>query len=135
MAKKTMTAEHKAALAKGREAARAVRNYLDALEAHKPKRGRRRTPDSIRARLDRIEESIDESNSLARVQLVQERMNLQAELEALVAGSTVDMDALRKGFERHAKSYSESKGISYSAWREVGVEPTVLKAAGIGRSS
>jgi len=33
-----------------------------------------------------------------------------------------------------AKSYSSRKGISYAAWREVGVEPAVLKKAGISRA-
>lgn len=135
MATKTMTAEHKEALAKGREAARAVRAYLDALEANKPKRGRRRTPDSIRKRLDVIETTLGEANSLSRVQMIQERLDLTAELEALQAAPSVDMDALRKGFETHAMAYSQSKGITYTAWREVGVEPAVLKAAGISRSN
>ena len=34
-----------------------------------------------------------------------------------------------------AKSYSDRQGISYSAWREVGVEASVLKRAGIARTS
>ena len=38
-----MTDEHKAALAQGRSEGRAVRDYLDALRANKPKRGRKRT--------------------------------------------------------------------------------------------
>ena len=46
-----MSDEHKAALAEGRTQGRAVRNYLDALEATKPKRGRKRTPDSVKKRL------------------------------------------------------------------------------------
>ena len=54
--KKTpMSAEHKAALAKGREEGRIVRQYLEALESTKPRRGRKRTPDSIRKRLATIE--------------------------------------------------------------------------------
>jgi hypothetical protein len=43
--KRTMTTEHKEALAKGREAGRAVREYLAALEATRPKRGRKVTPE------------------------------------------------------------------------------------------
>ena len=38
-AKSTMTDTHKAALAQGRLEGRAVRDYLDALRATKPKRG------------------------------------------------------------------------------------------------
>ena len=49
--KTKMTDEHKQALAEGRELGRAVRDYLEALEAHKPKRGRKRTPDSVKKRL------------------------------------------------------------------------------------
>jgi hypothetical protein len=34
-----------------------------------------------------------------------------------------------------ASAYSARKGISYAAWRELGVEAAVLKRAGISRSS
>ena len=64
--------------------------------------------------------------------LVQERRDLQAELERM--GDTVDMTALEEAFVRVAKSYSDSKKISYASWREVGVDAKVLKAAGISRS-
>ncbi len=41
--KKTpMSADHKAALAKGRRRGRIVRRYLEALESTKPRRGRKR---------------------------------------------------------------------------------------------
>ncbi len=50
-----MSDAHKAALAEGRAQGRAVRNYLEALEAHKPKRGRKRTPDSMKRRLAKID--------------------------------------------------------------------------------
>lgn len=50
-----MSDSHKRALAIGREQGRAVRRYLEALEAHKPKRGRKRTPESMQKRLDRID--------------------------------------------------------------------------------
>jgi hypothetical protein len=50
-----MSAGHKQALAVGREDSRAVRQYLEALQSHKPKRGRKRTSESVRARLDQIE--------------------------------------------------------------------------------
>lgn len=129
-----MSAAHKAALAEGRKHGRAVRAYLEALEANKPKRGRKRTPESIRARLDAINESLDEKSALERVQLVQERMDLEAELEKAESGG-VDMQALEKDFIKSAPAYSQSKGITYAAWREVGVEPRVLKAAGISRGS
>ena len=53
-ATKVMSSSHKAALAVGRDQGRSVRAYLEALEAHKPKRGRKRTPDSIQKRLNAV---------------------------------------------------------------------------------
>ena len=34
-----------------------------------------------------------------------------------------------------ARGYSQRSGISYTAWRQVGVAPSVLTKAGISRSS
>ena len=133
MAKKPMSAEHKAALAEGRKHARAVRTYLEAVDASRPRRGRKRTPDSIRARLATIAETIDEAPVLKRLQLVQERSDLEAELEMLESGPAVDLAQLEAAFANSARPYAEAKGISYAAWRELGVESKVLAAAGIAR--
>lgn len=127
-----MSAEHKAALAVGRTQGRAVRVYLEALTANRPKRGRKRTPESIAARLDKIESEIVDANPVQRLQLVQERIDLEHELAA--SAETVDLSALEAEFVAAAKDYSERKGISYAAWREAGVPATTLKAAGISRS-
>ncbi len=126
-----MTDEHKAALAEGRAQGRAVRNYLEALDAHRPKRGRKRTPDSVRTRLGRLDREIDEADVVERLQLVQERMDLQRELEAME--NKVDMSQLEADFVAAARGYSARKGITYAAWREVGVPAQVLKSADIPR--
>jgi hypothetical protein len=128
-----MSDSHKAALAEGREQGRAVRLYLEALDANKPRRGRKRTPDSMKKKLDRIQGELADADPLKRLQLVQERMDLERQLEA--AETKVDLTALEKGFVRAAKGYSQRKGISYAAWRELGVSAATLKAAGIGRGS
>lgn len=128
-----MSKEHKAALAEGRDQGRAVRRYLEALEANKPKRGRKRSPDSMKKRLAAVEDEIAAADPLKRLHLVQERLDLQAALEA--TESTVDINALEKEFISAAATYSERKGISYSAWRELGVPSNVLDKAGISRSS
>lgn len=120
-------------MAQGRSEGRAVRGYLEALEAHKPKRGRRRTPESIRARLQKIDAEIPDSDPLTRVQLIQERIDLNAELDGME--NKVDMSALEADFVAYAAGYSKRKGISYAAWRELGVPASVLKSAGIGRGS
>jgi hypothetical protein len=127
-----MSDEHKAALAEGRNQGRAVRRYLEALEAHKPKRGRKRTPESVQKRLDRIDVELAKADPLKRLQLIQERLDLNAELER--AGASVDLTALEQGFVDAAAAYSQRKGISYTAWRQLGVEASVLKRAGIRRS-
>ena len=126
-----MSDSHKAALAEGRAQGRAVRAYLEALEAHKPKRGRRRTTDSMKKRLTRIEEELATADPLKRLQLSQERLDLQDQLAA--SENTVDLAGLEAGFIAAAKDYSDRKGITRAAWREVGVPPATLKAAGISR--
>jgi hypothetical protein len=127
-----MSQSHKDALAEGRDQGRAVRRYLEALEAHKPKRGRRRTPDSMHKRLAGIEEKLAAADPLTRLQLVQERIDLQRELAS--ASASTDLSALEAGFIAAAGPYGLRKGISYAAWREAGVDPSVLRQAGIRRA-
>ena len=127
-----MSDEHKHALAVGREESRAVRRYLEALEAHKPKRGRKRTTESIQARLRQIDDRISGADPLTRVHLVQERLNLETELAN--KEEAVDLKALEEGFVDAAKSYGERKGITYAAWRAAGVDANVLRKAGIPRT-
>jgi uncharacterized protein YicC (UPF0701 family) len=128
-----MTDQHKAALAKGRAEGRVVREYLEALRATKPKRGRKRTPETIKQRLTAIESQLDDASAVDELLLAQERRNLEAELEAM--SKQVDISSLEDAFVKVAKSYSESKKLSYAAWRDVGVQPAVLKRAGISRAS
>ena len=131
MATKTMTPEHKKALAEGRAQGRAVRKYLESLDAHHS-RGGRRTPDAVISRLEKIEEEIGCENPLKRLELAQERLELQTWLEAQKSEKT-DTQDLEQAFIEAAKPYSDRKGITYQAWRELGVKPAVLKAAGISR--
>jgi hypothetical protein len=126
-----MSDGHKHALAEGREQGRGVRLYLEALDKNRPKRGRKRTPDSITRRLDTIEQRLLEADPLTRLHLIQERINLQAELEALKAKT--DLTDLEADFIAAAKSYGQRKGISHSAWRSLGVPADVLRKAGITR--
>ena len=133
--KKTpMSDSHKEALAEGRNHARIVSQYLDALEANKPKRGRKRTPDSVKKRLAAVAEELQEASSITRLNLLQERRDLEIELATMQAG-TPDVSGLEKEFVKVAKAYSNKKGISYGAWREFGVPSDVLKKAGITRGA
>ncbi len=128
-----MSQEHKDALAQGRAEGRIVRSYLEALDAHRPKRGRKRTPDSIKNRLTAIARELPEVDPLKRLQLTQERIDLEEELERLESDN--DLEALEQSFAEVARSYAERKGISYSAFRELGVSAKTLKAAGVSRSA
>ncbi len=127
-----MSDEHKAALAEGREQGRTVRRYLEALESTRPRRGRKRTPERMEKRLVAIDGALATADPLSRVQLIQERFDLEAHLAS--SETQVDLAALEAGFIEAAAAYGQRKGISYTAWREVGVEPRVLKEAGIPRS-
>ena len=128
-----MSDSHKAALAEGREQGRAVRRYLEALEAHKPKRGRKRTPESVQKRLTTIDQMLPSADALSRLHLVQERMNLENELAS--TGDAVDLHALEDEFVAAAAPYGARKGITYAAWRQLGVDPGVLRRAGIKRGA
>ena len=128
-----MSQAHKDALAVGREEGRAVRRYLEALEAHKPKRGRKRNPETIEKRLQQIEEKLESADALTKVHLVQERMDLTRELANKEAA--VDLVALEEDFIKAAQNYSERKGITYAAWREAGIDAAVLRKAGIRRGA
>jgi hypothetical protein len=127
-----MSQDHKDALAKGRQASRAVRAYLDALEANKPKRGRQRSPESIQKRLDELEHELAGASAFERLGLLAETERLQTSLDQLAPGE--DLGPLRKAFVKWAKVYGEAKGVSYATWRAAGVSAEDLRAAKITRS-
>ncbi len=130
--KRAMSVDHKTALAEGREQGRAVRAYLEALESHKPKRGRKRTPESVEKRLSAILVELKTADPMTRLLLLQEQKDLQNELASME--TSFDLSEIEAEFIEVAAEYSERKGISYSVWREMGVAAAVLREAGIGRS-
>lgn len=131
--KRTMTDEHKKAIAEGREQSRIVAAYLDALESNKPKRGRKRTPESIDKQLDALDEKLARANAISRLSIIQDRLDLLAAKEALQ--NDVDLSDYEDDFVAVAAQYGDRKGISYAAWRELGVPAPVLKRAGISRAA
>lgn len=131
-AARSMSVSHKAALAQGRRESRAINQYLDALNAGPAKRGRKRTPASIDARLSRIAESLKNANQLRQLELIQERMNLEA--EKVKIGVKTDLTGLEKEFVAVAKSFASRRGVSYAAFRAKGVSAEVLAKAGIKRT-
>lgn len=133
--KRVVSSEQKAAMATGRSESAAIKNYLKGLELTRPKRGRKRTPDSINQRLVTIADEMDATTDpMRRLTLTQEEIDLNRELEKLESKVEVDMESLEQGFIAAAAGYSERKGISYSAWRKVGVPASLLSAAGVPRT-
>ncbi|MFP5309176.1 MAG: hypothetical protein ACLGIR_06310 [Actinomycetes bacterium] len=127
-----MSDEHKAALAKGRAQAKAVRDYLEELEKQS-KPGRRVSKEELEGRLEETIRQIEQEDDPAkRVELIQKRIDLEDRLAD--AAEEVDMEALERGFVEAVAEYSERKGISYSAWRELGVPAAALREGGVPRT-
>jgi hypothetical protein len=131
--KNPMTPEHKAALALGRVEGRVVREYLEALRANKPTPGRKRTPESVKKRLSVIDTELASADPVKELRLIQERLDLQNELDGFE--HAIDIGSRESEFVKIAKSYSHRNGVSYAAWRTVGVSAAVLKSAGITRAT
>jgi hypothetical protein len=126
-----MTDEHKAALAQGRREARAVKSFLKAIESRRP--GRPVTKESLEKRVSSLDDRIrEEEDPVKRLDLVQERLDANESLKQVEARQ--DFDDLEQAFVDVAKEYSERKGISYTAWREIGVPAATLKKAGVPRT-
>lgn len=128
---KQVSDNHKAAMTQGRNESRVVAAYLEALRANKPKRGRKRTAESIEKRLVAIDEALEDASPIDELLLRQERRSLVAELEGM--GEQQSIDDVEAAFVEVAGSYSDRKGIEYLTWRDLGVSAHVLKRAGIGR--
>lgn len=135
MAPKTISPEHRQAIAEGRTQNTAVSDYLEAIDAAQPKRGRQRTADTVAGQLAATEQELAEGGHSAL-----DRLNLFAKIESLTEelaafDTRVDPKTLEPAFVEHAAAYGKRKGISFNAWRRAGVSPAVLNAAGIHRTA
>lgn len=129
---KPMSASHKAALAEGREWARIVKEYLTAIELHAPKRGRKVTPETMRARIEKIDADLPTANAFDRLLMTQQRADLEAALKSV--DDNVNIEELEEKFVAVCAKYAARKGISYGSWRAVGVPADLLKKAGVKRT-
>jgi hypothetical protein len=128
MARTKMTETEKSEVA-------AIRDYLKALEQNAPQRGRKRTKESLGRQLATLEGELAGASITKRLSLIQQRIDLEADLEALSQAASVDLTALEAEFATYAAAYGGRRGISYAAWREIGVSSATLKSAGIRRSA
>lgn len=90
-----------------------------ALESHRPKRGRRRTPESVAKRLAAIDEQLPTADPLTRLRFAQERIDLEQEL-GTAGGNDEDFNELEPAFIEVAAAYGERKGLTYEAVERCG---------------
>ncbi len=100
----------------------AVRRYLESLDrqVQSPARG-------AGVRLAAIEAALSEADSPSRMKLLAARRAMLNDA-AVARGELV---AREPAFVAAVSPYSERKGLTYAAWRAVGVEDRVLHAAGL----
>lgn len=104
-----------------RQETKAVDEYLSALTPGRGGYRPRRTPQELQVEIDA------EKNPIRKLALVQQRLNIENALN----GKVLKMEELTESFVAVAASFAKRKGISYAAWREMGVPPKILKEAGI----
>ncbi len=127
-----MTPAHKAALARGREMSTIVNQYLSAINVPQ-KRGRKVAPITLRKRLVAAEATRRSATGVAKVLAAQEVRDLRARLTE-TGGDTTNAKTLEASFVKIARQFSDSRGITYAAWRDAGVPAAVLQRARITRT-
>lgn len=133
MAPKTITTEHKAAITAGRAQNAAIAAYLDAL-ARPARRGRPMSLATLNERHAETVAALDEPLTMVeRLVLVQRRLDLEEAIAALEAEEANPLEETEAAFIEHAAAYSDRRGITYAAWRAIGVPAATLRAAGIER--
>jgi hypothetical protein len=125
--RRTMSDEHKQAIADARRQNQAVRDYLNALTTAKPA-GRRptTTPEQVQAQIEA------EADPVKRLELIQRRLDVEDRLAD--EQKLPDLETLEAAFVAVAVDYASRKGITYSAFRELGVPASALKQAGMART-
>ena len=108
----------------------AIRKYLEALRLSAKK-------EKLKARIATINAELPTATILKRIDLVQEEITLSDRLADHFADhlelrtAEVAMAAVEAEFIKHAKKYSQRKGVSYSDWTKQGVPTDLLKQADI----
>lgn len=127
---RTLSKSHLDALALGRTEGATVNRYLIAIDRPKM-RGRK--ADTSPRRLAALDNEIAAATGAKKLDLVQRKLDLE-HLAREGSGPAVDMAALERAFVKVARSYSDRKGISYAAWRSIGVPASVLARAKMART-
>jgi hypothetical protein len=110
------------------EVAAIVRRYLSLIEVHPIRRGRRRSPERLQARIAELQAS-PPSDPVERLEQIQERLDLEGELERLAA--LEDIASIEDEFVAALPRFLQQRHISYTALKEMGVPTVVLRRAGL----
>lgn len=73
------------------------------------------------------------TDPVKQLKLIQRRISLDSQLTRARNAERREIKVLAN-FTEHAKAFAEENGITYSAWRKMGVPVEVLEAAGIQRA-
>lgn len=111
---------------------RIVKEYLDALTTCAVGHRNVCMTETIDQRLGAVDDEMAVADAERRSELVQERRELQAERARRLA--TGGLAALEEAFVQTVAAYSVCVGISYQAWREIGVPSSVLARAAVQRT-
>lgn len=131
--RRTLSAQHKRALAEGRTMSATVDRYLAAVSTPK-QRGRKVSKATLEQRLVSARSRFKSAVGVEKLLAAQEIRDLQAKLEQLQSISDVDIRGLEASFVKIAKKFGDNRGIGYGAWRDAGVPAQVLKRAGVART-
>jgi hypothetical protein len=102
-------------------AARAVRRYVDSIKAGSLA-GAGLTRQAIERRMVQIDAELVTAAPMRELRLVQERYDL---IERAARYERED------DFVEVARAYSRRHGITYAAWRDIGIPVAVLRRAGV----
>lgn len=121
--------DRRQAMAHGQHSSKAVRRYLEALQSDRSSVDVER----LQEQSEKLHAQIaEETSPIKQLQLVQKRIDVEDQLTA--AGSGPSIEECEQEFIEWAADYANRKGISYRAYREMGVPAAVLKEAGVPRS-
>ena len=110
-----------------------VRRYLSLLDIHPSRRGRKRSVEGVQRRIAELRDGAPAADPIVRLEQIQERLNLEAELERLSAAE--DLAQLEERFVAVLGPYAARRGITYEALKEIGVATVVLRRAGLRGAS
>lgn len=114
-----------------------INKYLGTLRSS-GRRGPKVTKESLERKLERLNARINSPNvSPARkASAIQDRLDIEQHLASFNENEaeSANPEELTDEFKKVVAEYSDSHGITWMAWREMGVPAAVLKDAGLPRT-